>query len=59
MAAFKDMILFQQELSVHIAKQPRENVYIIVFMLSHIQLFVTRWTAAFQAPLSMEFSKLE
>ena len=27
--------------------------------LSHIRLFVTSWTAACQAPLSMGFSKLE
>ena len=28
-------------------------------MLSHVQLFVTPWTAARQAPLSMEFSRQE
>ena len=28
-------------------------------MLSHIWLFATPWTVAFQAPLSMEFSKQE
>ena len=28
-------------------------------MLSHIQLFVTLWTVAHQAPLSMGFSKQE
>ena len=26
-------------------------------MLSHVQLFVTPWTVACQAPLSMEFSR--
>ena len=26
-------------------------------MLSHVQLFVTPWTVALQAPLSMEFSR--
>ena len=26
---------------------------------SHVQLFVTRWTAAHQAPLSMRFSRQE
>ena len=26
-------------------------------MLSHVQLFVTPWTVAYQAPLSMEFSR--
>ena len=28
-------------------------------MLSHVQLFVTLWTIAHQAPLSMEFSQQE
>ena len=28
-------------------------------MLSHVQLFVTPWTVACQAPLSMEFSRQE
>ena len=28
-------------------------------MLNHVRLFVTLWTIAFQAPLSMEFSKQE
>ena len=28
-------------------------------LLSHVQLFVTPWTAARQAPLSMEFSRQE
>ena len=27
--------------------------------LSHVQLFVTSWTVARQAPLSMEFSRQE
>ena len=27
--------------------------------LSHVQLFATPWTVAFQAPLSMEFSRQE
>ena len=26
-------------------------------MLSHVRLFATLWTVAFQAPLSMEFSR--
>ena len=26
---------------------------------SHVQLFVTPWTVAYQAPLSMEFSRQE
>ena len=28
-------------------------------VLSHVQLFVTPWTVAYQAPLSMEFSRQE
>ena len=28
-------------------------------LLSHVQLFVTPWTVAYQVPLSMEFSKQE
>ena len=28
-------------------------------MLSHVRLFVTPWTLAHQAPLSMEFSRQE
>ena len=28
-------------------------------LLSHVQLFVTPWTVAYQAPLSMGFSKQE
>ena len=30
-----------------------------VHLLSHVQLFVTPWTVAYQAPLSMEFSRQE
>ena len=30
-----------------------------VLLLSHVQLFVTPWTVAHQAPLSMEFSMQE
>ena len=30
-----------------------------VKLLSHVQLFVTPWSAALQAPLSMEFSRKE
>ena len=32
---------------------------VCVYMLSHVQLFVTPWTAAHQAPLSVEFSRQE
>ena len=28
-------------------------------LLSHVRLFATPWTAAYQAPLSMEFSRQE
>ena len=30
---------------------------VCVYVFSHVQLFVTPWTTACQAPLSMEFSK--
>ena len=30
-----------------------------VFMLSHVKLFRTPWTVAYQAPLSMQFSRQE
>ena len=32
---------------------------VIVCVLSHVQLFVTPWTIAGRAPLSMEFSRQE
>ena len=32
---------------------------VLVLLLSRVQLFVIRWTAARQAPLSMEFSRQE
>ena len=31
----------------------------VVLLLSHVRLFVTPWTVACQAPLSMEFSRQE
>ena len=34
-------------------------VYVHAQMLSHIQLFETPWTVAYQAPLSREFSRQE
>ena len=34
-------------------------VCVCVFVLSHVQLFVTSWTTAFEAPLSMGFFKQE
>ena len=33
--------------------------FISVQLLSHVQLFATPWTVAFQAPLCMEFSRKE
>ena len=32
---------------------------VCVCVLSHVQLFVTQWTIACQAPLSMQFSRLQ
>ena len=34
-------------------------VCVCVCILSHVQLFASQWTAAHQAPLSMEFSRQE
>ena len=34
-------------------------IYVCAQSLSHVQLFVTPWTVAHQAPLSMEFSRQE
>ena len=43
-----------------LGKQPLYLFYLCVCqLLSHIQLFVTPWTVACQAPLSMEFSRQE
>ena len=42
--------------------KPSHYVYIVTHsmcVLSHVWLFVTSWTVAHQAPLSMEFSKPE
>ena len=35
------------------------GVCVRAYMLSHVQLFVTLWTVAHQASLSMEFSRQE
>ena len=35
------------------------HVYSVCEVLSHVQLFVTPWTVAHQAPLSMGFSRQE
>ena len=35
------------------------KVKVKVKLLSHVRLFVTPWTAAYQAPLSMEFPRQE
>ena len=34
-------------------------LFAVVQLLSHVQLFATPWTVAFQAPLSMRFPKWE
>ena len=34
-------------------------IYTGACLLSHVRLFVTPWTVAHQAPLSMEFSRQE
>ena len=35
------------------------HVKVRVKSLSHVRLFVTPWTVAYRAPLSMEFSRRE
>ena len=37
----------------------KNKMCVCVCVLSHIQLLVTPWTVALQAPLSMEFSRQE
>ena len=34
-------------------------VVVVIQSLNHVQLFVTPWTVAYQAPQSMEFSRQE
>ena len=36
-----------------------DNSYSVCWLLSHVLLFVTLWTVAHQAPLSMGFSRQE
>ena len=35
------------------------ETYTVVYLLSHVQLFVTPWTVVHQAPLSMGFPRQE
>ena len=42
-----------------ISNQPIVHFVVIVYSLSHIQLFVTPWTVAHQAPLSVGFPRQE
>ena len=35
------------------------HLYVVVKLLSQVRLFATPWTAAYQAPPSMEFSRQE
>ena len=37
----------------------KSHICTFVLLLSHVQLFATRWTVAHQAPLSMGFSRPE
>ena len=43
----------------HLGFWSEVKVEVKVKSLSHIRLFVTPWTAAYQAPQSMEFSRQE
>ena len=40
-------------------KNMQANYFVCAQMLSHVWFFVTPWTVAHQAPLSMEFSRQE
>ena len=47
------------ENSIAVSQNVKHRVSIIVQLLSCVSLFVTSWTVARQAPLSMEFSRQE
>ena len=53
----------QEILKLHFSVLSQVCVFVCVcaraHMVSHIQLFMTPWTVAHQAPLSMEFSRQE
>ena len=56
----KCCLLFSSDLMVkHLGFWSEVKVEVKVKSLSHIRLFVTPWTAAYQAPQSMEFSRQE
>ena len=50
--------LEKEEMNPKVGRR-KEIVTIKVKLLSHVQLFVTPWTVAPQAPPSMEFSRQE
>ena len=41
---------------LYLLREERRNVFAVVQLLSHIRLFVTRWTVACQASLSFTIS---
>ena len=43
----------------HIISQHLKSCWFVMCNISHVQLCVTLWTVACQAPLSMEFSRQE
>ena len=54
------VVIIWQYMTSSTSNQPTVHcVVIVVSSLSHIQLFVTPWTVAHQAPLSMGFSGQE
>ena len=56
----KCCLLFSSDLMVkHLGFWSEVKVEVKVKSLNHIRLFVTPWTAAYQAPQSMEFSRQE
>ena len=42
---------------LYLLREERRNVFAVVQLLSHIRLFVTRWTVACQASLSFTISE--
>ena len=55
-----DSLLSEQPEKPLYPKPPgKKSVLLLLSHFSHVRLCVTLWTAACQAPLSMEFSRLE
>ena len=53
------LIIFMYQKAFSICRNDRSEVKVIMAVLSRVQLFVTPWTVAQQAPLSMGFPRQE